>query len=188
MPQSLKSTQSAQECREAGFSYVGQRGWSRDDELDCRWYFCDAPGLATGLRSNFGAQLEALELGLPRLETPSCNDPDEAMIDRLGHAARAKRVEHVLHGLEVSDRDVLFAAYGGSQLPPAARVRFGDELGGVVLHLAPRLQRLFAGSAKRVEGADHERALAQAHQLAEGALDAAQQAYAVSRAFEQSRS
>lgn len=165
-----------------GISYVGRDAWTRDDELDVRWYFCDAPGLATGLRSNFGAQMEALELGLPRLDVQSCNDPDGAMIGRLGFADRARRIEHALHRLTMAVRDVLFAAYGGITLPAAARVRFGDELGGVILHLAPRLVKLFAGGAKRVEGADHEQTLAQAQQTAAAALDGAQKAYAASRA------
>lgn len=147
---------------------MGLRSWRTDDELDVRFYLCDAPGLASGMKSNLGPQLEALELGFKRVEH-TCTDPDEAMVNRLDHAARAARVRRVLMALSAEERDVLFAAYGGQVLPKAVRVRFGDELGAVVLHLAP-------GATRHTER-EQERL----HQDARAALEAAQAAYAKAR-------
>jgi hypothetical protein len=121
-----------------GISYVGPTpaAWHNDDELDVRFWL-DAPALASGQRSNLGAQLEAMRLGLPRVET-SFGDPEGPMIERLGHAEREARIHRRMAALGHGHADVLAAAFGAEQLPREVRVRFGDLLGPVVLLLEQR--------------------------------------------------
>jgi hypothetical protein len=130
--------------------------WQSDDELDVRFWL-DAPGLAAGQRSNLGPQLEALRLGLPRVES-HCVDPEAAMIERLGHAEREARIRRLLVAVGDRHSDVLTAAFGAEQLPRDVRVKFGDLLGPVVLLLEQRgeLCRDDDGAAELAERALHD--------------------------------
>jgi hypothetical protein len=136
-----------------GFSYVGPTaaGWRNDDELDVRFY-AEAPGLAAGQHSNLGPQLEALRLGLPRVEA-SCSDPEASMIERFERAGRASRVHRLLVAVGEAHSDVLAAAFGGDVPPRELRLKFGDVLGPVVLLLEQRgeLRRDDAGAGERAE-------------------------------------
>lgn len=123
-----------------GISYVSAAAtWSTDDELDVRWYFCDAPSKAAGLRSTMGAQVEALRLGVTHLEG-QCTDPDGAMVDRLDNATRASRIHRQMLRIGEPHVTVLFALFGGELAPADVRAKWG-ELGGVVLALEPTANR-----------------------------------------------
>lgn len=143
--------------------------WCTDDELDVRWYFCDAPGQASGLRSNWGAQIEALELGFAATEA-SYVDPDDAMVRRLDDAARARQVLYLLREIGPPHSDVLSALYGGETPPAKVRERWGERA-AVVLLLDP----------KAAQHTKAERAV-KLDETAEGRIDAARKAYAHARA------
>lgn len=114
----------------------GHPTWCTDDELDVIWYFCDAPAAAAGMRSNLGAQLEALEVGcFP--EQHHCTDPDGAMVDRLDAATRAAKVHRRMVAIGHVHTEVLFALYGGETPAADLRVKWG-ALAAVVLALVPR--------------------------------------------------
>lgn len=131
--------------------------------------------MASGLRSNLGAQLEALAAGTSHVR--AYEDADLAMAARFDAARKAARIRRVLAVLAVAERDVLCGAYGGASMPRAVRVRFGDVLAGVAQVLAPStLQALDAGELRADAGE-----LAGLHGRAEVALRGAQSAYAVRR-------
>jgi hypothetical protein len=148
--------------------------WCTDDELDVRWYCCDAPGRAAGMRSNMGPQIDVLRLGFSHLEA-SYVDPDEAMVERLDDAARARRVLHLLHDIGPTYTATLLAVYGGEVPPAAVRERWGLRA-PVVLLLDPL-------ASKHTKG---DRAV-ELDQAAERRLDEAHHAYASARAARSAR-
>ena len=113
----------------------GAAQWSTDDELDVRFYVCDAPSRAAGLRSNWSNAAEVLQLGFSHLEA-SYVDSDEAMVDRLHDARRARRVHQLMLAIGPAHASVLCAVFGDEPAPKKLRDRWGDELGPVVLLLA----------------------------------------------------
>jgi hypothetical protein len=156
---------------EAQHPYTGRptRPWCLDDELDVRWYLTAAPALACGLRSNLGPQLEARRLGLARVEAVHV-DPDAEMVDRLDHAARARRVHRCLAAIGQEHTATLAAVYAGEVAPRELRERHGDELGALVYLMRPEVR----AEAWR---ASHELLQAAGVRLAE-----AKEAYAIARA------
>lgn len=145
--------------------------WSTDDELDVRWLFCDAPARAAGMRSNWGAACEAIRLGFHHLEA-SYVDPDAAMVDRLDAAERAGRIYRIMQCIDAEQLATLSAVYGGETPPLAIRQRWGDELGPVVLLMAPNAARFAKDEARSTELMLSARAR----------LDAAKAGYASARA------
>lgn len=105
--------------------------WRIDDELDVRFYFSGAAS-GLGLRSNLGAQLEALAAGTGRRGAVQPAVSDDEMVERLDDALRAARVGRLLMAVGPVHAEVLAGAYHADEVPPAElRQRWG-ELAGVV--------------------------------------------------------
>jgi hypothetical protein len=114
--------------------------------FDLPWYFGSGPENYEGdcgLRSNLGGQLALLairEAGstLPRAPTVDASSFEDAMIDRLGAAHRARQIEERLTQLSPLHNRVLAIHYGGGSLP-------GVDLVAV---LAPSARRLVLGELR----------------------------------------
>ena len=157
-----------------GNLYVGLAIWCTDDEADLCWYFCDAPGHASGLRSTWGAQIEALRLGFSALEA-AYTDPDDAMVRRLDDAARSREVLRRLRVIGPRHADVLSVLFGGEVPPAAVRARWGERA-PVVLLLDPEAAKHRGG--KRAAELDEQAA---------ARIEAAKKAYAAARASAKGR-
>lgn len=76
-------------------------------DVDLRWYWGVGPDTwagDAGLKSNFGAQLEAAASGVWFVPVADASDAEDAMINRLQFAARATDIEARLR--QLSRRDV----------------------------------------------------------------------------------
>lgn len=88
-------------------------------EADLTWYWGVGPDSwagDAGLRSNLGAQLEAIAAGINAVPTPDSNASEDAMIDRMLFAARATDIEARLRLLSAADVLVLRVHFTGRGL------------------------------------------------------------------------
>lgn len=101
-----------------------------DDAVDLRWYFCDAPGLVSGL----GAMPLEASHGAP--STTAVFGPDD---EQCNHAERERLIRRTLQLVPQFERSVLALYFGPSpQWRPLAEFR---DLAGVVEWTAVALAR-----------------------------------------------
>lgn len=139
----------------------GPRRTPNDSERHLTWFFCDAPGAVSGLRSSW-----ALVDG-PGRSAPGSRD---VPAHRLSAAGRESDLASRLERLAVEDRVVLSLAFSAAApwpVPEEARSRLGRQVAPLLPTTQPA-QRAFEAQLRRAAEVEDDRELVFDVEVADG--------------------